>query len=549
MQPRLMLGAILAVTMAACSSSDGKTGAIGANGADGTNGSNGTNGTDGKVGATGSNGSNGSDGTNGTVGVKGANGTNGTDGTNGNDVILSETARTGLVISRVAVDLKGLDGDQVESVGRGSYLVNAVADCTGCHNGVGSQGETLFLAGNIDFPLGGFDPNNPGARCTVGTGSCVDGHVFTRNLTPHATTGLKLTEDQFVQVLRTGRDFKDATGATTLLVMPWPELRWLTDRDLRDIYHYLGHIPAIDNAVQGDTKPIFPPPPSPFFASNGDPIAAPVYGDGVKTRPLPVAFDPKAGKPTALAGEQFDGDNVLRGLAISPLNDDTIVAGMTATQQALYGRGSYIVNGPGLCNECHTVGGRDQVTNKVKATIFLAGGQSFAVPPPLQPILGQVRTMSGNLTGENAGFTQPFSVFLNTWLSGMSFTKATPHPLGFPMPFDVFRNMTNQDKEAVFTYISTIQKNSLVTGDKPHQAPARYCTTATVAADCKGVGETCDATTHTCVNGDCDNPISHLADDSMCGACQACDSGTHKCLAENPSSSNTAAADCVKNSF
>ena len=53
-------------------------------------------------------------------------------------------------------------------------------------------------------------------------------------------------------------------------------------------------------------------------------------------------------------------------------------------------------------------------------------------------MVGQYRTMSGNLIGKDFGFKLAYSMFLNTLSSGASFTKATPHPLGFPMPFDTF---------------------------------------------------------------------------------------------------------------
>lgn len=558
MRLQRILAAGIAAALIACSGSrgpagkdgaDGKDGAQGAKGdtgATGKNGADGKNGTDGKDGAPGKDGANGADGAMGAMGAMGDTGANGTDGANGapgtpgadgkdgNNIILSEKARLGLSLSEVPVDLAGLDGDAVESVGRGAYLVNAVADCKGCHNGTGPQGQTLFLAGNVDFPIGPFDPNNPGP-CTPGVGTCVDGHVFTRNLTPDTATGLKLSEEQFVEALRTGRDFKDANGQTRLIVMPWQQLRWMTEQDLRDIYHYIKHIPAVENSVNPDQKPTIPPEP---FSDT--------FGDGDVERELPKGLDLMTGMETVLAGEKYDDDNVLRGLAISPLNDDAIVKNdLSLEDQTLYGRGSYIVNGPGLCNECHTPGGRNR-DGTVKTEIFLSGGQSFAVPPPLQPMLHQVRTMSANLTGAAHGFTLDFPKFIETWVSGTSFTMSSPHALGFPMPFDTFRNMTTTDKQAVYTYITTIQKNHLITGDSPHQAPARYCTSATVATDCR-TGETCASVTIGAPTGECVGGSADCTADSDCGACETCDLGgsnpTKRCIAEDPNS------DCVKNSF
>lgn len=551
MRIHLWCAASLALALTACSGDNGaagmdgdsgEPGEPGAKGDDGANGDPGAKGAPGAKGDDGATGAKGDTGDDGAKGDKGDTGDTGATGADGNDIILSETARLGLEISPVPVDTAGLDGDEVESVGRGAYLVNAVADCVGCHNGQDNQGNPLFLAGNVDFALGGLTA--AGAPCTVGTAGCTDSHVYTRNLTPDKTTGLKLKEDDFVFALRTGMDFKDATGATSLIVMPWQQLRWLTDRDLRDMYHYLKHIPAIENAVQGDKKPKFPPSLAPFYGADRDhPIDVPAFADtdasAFVARPLPAALDMSLNppRPTAAVGEVFDTNNVLRGLAISPLKDDVVVAGLSATDQALYGRGSYIVNGPGLCNECHTAGGRNQPSGTVRSATFLAGGQAFAVLPQLRPILGQVRSMSANLTGDNAGFQLAFSMFLDTWLSGLSFSKGTPHVLGFPMPFDIFRNMTNADKEAVYTYITTIQKAGLVTGDIAHQAPARFCETATAATDCPGSGETCEAIsvfdtddTHECAGAAC----SDATNATDCGACQTCVAG--KCVKEDSSS-------------
>ena len=97
--------------------------------------------------------------------------------------------------------------------------------------------------------------------------------------------------------------------------------------------------------------------------------------------------------------------------------------------------------------------------------------------------------------------------------------------------------MTNADKEAVYTYLTTLQKAALVTGDKEHQAPARFCTADTEDDDCDTAGgETCAVLSGDdgeCIGGACTT-------DADCGACQTCDGGTMKCVAENPSST------CVK---
>jgi hypothetical protein len=76
------------------------------------------------------------------------------------------------------------------------------------------------------------------------------GPVFSRNLTPDAS-GLPagLTFEQFVAVIRTGRDFKEHPpiigNPDTLIVMPWPAYRHGTDRFIRAVYEYLKSVPCV----------------------------------------------------------------------------------------------------------------------------------------------------------------------------------------------------------------------------------------------------------------------------------------------------------------
>jgi hypothetical protein len=144
-------------------------------------------------------------------------------------------------------------------VGLGSYIVNAVIGCNGCHS-AGPQTEYLpggnpffgqaeainpatYLGGGRDFAV---TPPPPGATF----------HVFSRNLTPDHT-GLPIggdTFEEFRETIRTGVDpdqlhanLPPPFAGTLLQVMPWPELRHLTDRDLRAIYEYLSAVPCNPN--------------------------------------------------------------------------------------------------------------------------------------------------------------------------------------------------------------------------------------------------------------------------------------------------------------
>jgi len=127
-----------------------------------------------------------------------------------------------------------LQGRNPSRVYEGSYYVNGVSDCIGCHNGpdTDESGNAIplaerYLAGGQNF-----------------------GPVFSRNLTPDVN-GLPagLTFERFVQVIRQGRDFKEFPpvigNPDTLIVMPWPSYRHGTDRWLRAVYEYLQSVPCL----------------------------------------------------------------------------------------------------------------------------------------------------------------------------------------------------------------------------------------------------------------------------------------------------------------
>ena len=160
-----------------------------------------------------------------------------------------------------------------DMVGLGSYLVNVVADCNGCH----SDPRTTFApAGNPYFLPGATPPNYSGAtRINAATylgggqsfGSFGPGpkaEIISRNLTPDKTGrpegGNTLSE--FMHIMRTGLDPDkvhpscSSTITTNCLafpfngallqVMPWPAYRHMTDRQLTAMYVYLSAIPCVE---------------------------------------------------------------------------------------------------------------------------------------------------------------------------------------------------------------------------------------------------------------------------------------------------------------
>lgn len=482
----LAMGVALA---AACGGSDGEggpSGATGTAGPAGATGPAGTPGATGPVGTAGPTGPAGKDGSatnQGATGATGPVGPAGKDGTAGKDgpagpagatVVVSEIAKKGLDIAPVKLAIDGKTAAEVEAIGRGSYLVNAVVGCGDCHNQQKPDGTSVHLGGGASYEL------------IPGTAT-----VYARNLTPDAKDGMKLTEDQFIESLRTGKDQKDGSQ---LIVMPWPVFRWASTADLKAIYAYLKAVPAVSNTVPADIKgPLAAAKPVPFPST---------YDEGDVARPLPPEAGP-TGAPIA------DPGNVARGRAIQPLAEPAGFKSFSPTQQALFARGSYLVNALSGCNDCHSNPARDNTTLKINTAGYLSGGGVWAVPPGLDGLLKQTRTMTANLTGQNNGYKADFVTFMTTITTG---THANGTPLGFPMPAATYANMTLQDLEALYTYITNVPARTGA-NDKKIQGIARFCGKD---GDCNtAAGETCNVATKECVGKTC-------ATKDDCDACQSC---------------------------
>lgn len=186
----------------------------------------------------------------------------------------------GFKISPVPLNLSNKDP---ALVGYGSFLVNAVGDCNGCHTGGGPPNfnyaaghnpyfnqpakvdPTVYLEGGSDF--GPAVPPIPGVYPPAAYGSYVGPDIIARNLTPDKTGRAEggRTLAQFIQIIRTGVDLDNlhptCTSATPsptpanclpppvdgalLQVMPWPTFHNMTDHQLNAIYEYLSAIPCL----------------------------------------------------------------------------------------------------------------------------------------------------------------------------------------------------------------------------------------------------------------------------------------------------------------
>ncbi len=184
--------------------------------------------------------------------------------------------RKGFAIAPVHLNLEGKDR---ELVGLGSYIVNAQADCDGCHS---AGPPTEFVRGGNPY-MGQPEKINPATYLGGGRdfgpypvpNSAL--HIISRNLTPDKT-GLPEgghTFAEFREIIRTGVDMDhlhpncSATVTTNCLqppfkgkllqIMPWVIYKNMTDRDLRAIYEYLSAVPCIEG----------PPAPSPLHNDCG----------------------------------------------------------------------------------------------------------------------------------------------------------------------------------------------------------------------------------------------------------------------------------------
>lgn len=169
----------------------------------------------------------------------------------------------GLRIAPVPLNLRGRN---VDLVGLGSYIVNAQADCNGCHS---AGPQTQFAAGGNPY-FGEKTVTNPATYLGGGRNfgpfpaAGPFPNIVSRNLTP-GKSGLPagdLTFAQFRTIIRTGVDIDNShptcTGApngaclpapfngSLLQIMPWPAYADMTEKDLRAIYEYLSAIPCLE---------------------------------------------------------------------------------------------------------------------------------------------------------------------------------------------------------------------------------------------------------------------------------------------------------------
>lgn len=156
------------------------------------------------------------------------------------------------------------------------------------------------------------------------------------------------------------------------------------------------------------------------------------------------------------AAQEFSPAEIERaqlGLAISPVQ---INAGYGRTR-VLVGLGSYLVNGVGGCNDCHTnppyAEGGDPFQGqpgKVNPANYLAGGVKFG------PFTSRNLTPDPTKGNRPAGMT--LEQFIKVIRTGQDRDSLHPQisPLLQVMPWPVYAKMSDRDLQSIYLYLSTI---------------------------------------------------------------------------------------------
>jgi hypothetical protein len=184
------------------------------------------------------------------------------------DAIERSVIQQGFEASPIPKNKLNFAGKDPYMVGLGAYLVNAAADCSGCHSfprflplgdsaGSNPAFNDPYLGKPSDQSVSGQLRANFNIQHYLAGGRCFGGFM-SRNITPDKSgRPLGLTEAEFIKVMRTGEDIACENNPTdpicalgtpganpdVLQTMSWPTYHSMTDTDLKAIYAYLSAIP------------------------------------------------------------------------------------------------------------------------------------------------------------------------------------------------------------------------------------------------------------------------------------------------------------------
>lgn len=148
--------------------------------------------------------------------------------------------------------------DRRDSVAYGKYLSYS---CGECHSPVNEKMQRLpgkDFSGGREFHLGELK-------------------VRSSNLTAHASGLGNRTKEQFVQLFAGWRTVAEhpSVAEKDNTMMPWAQLKHLTDEDLGAIYDYLQTLPRIENVVERRIPPALPAAAPPVAGEPNGGDAAP----------------------------------------------------------------------------------------------------------------------------------------------------------------------------------------------------------------------------------------------------------------------------------
>ena len=145
------------------------------------------------------------------------------------------------------------DWEQTSYIERGSYLVNYLGHCAGCHTPLGPDGQSdmsLYLSG-VPAKYAG---TKVGRSQVAGFPGPRGARFYAANLTPDPKTGLgRWSEEQFVRTFKHGVRPDGTKYATS--PMEWNIYANMKEEDVRAIYRYLRTITAIPNKVPANIPP------------------------------------------------------------------------------------------------------------------------------------------------------------------------------------------------------------------------------------------------------------------------------------------------------
>jgi hypothetical protein len=159
---------------------------------------------------------------------------------------------------------------------------------------------------------------------------------------------------------------------------------------------------------------------------------------------------------------------IQRGFDIAP-----VPLNLAGKNRSLVGLGSYLVNGDGDCDGCHSAGPQTQFLpggnpyfgqpEQINPATYLGGGRDFG---PYPGPGSSIHIVSRNLTPDHTGLPiggDTFDEFRHTIRTGLDPDLLHPNlPPPFDgkllqiMPWPAFRNMTDHDLRAIYEYLSAI---------------------------------------------------------------------------------------------